>query len=184
MVQTLYVDDAIFSKPWWLCAVITSMLQIRKPKLTESENVTDSAQALSHGAEVRSPVSLTSKCRFFTKVVLFMVHIHVEISLEEGKNPTHYSPLTQPLMVLCVSSFTPPSLLAEIILYIQFCNLTLSTLHFSILLHGLYSHHFNDVHIFLCWADANFLNLVFSYCKSWETFWGPPLSLLQFFLTW
>ena len=122
------------------------ILQIRKLKLPESEKVMEITQAWSDGAEIQIPVSLTPEYMFFTKVILFMLHFHVEISLEEAKE--HYAQFApnivtaSPRCVFFLSSLLP----AEIILYIQICNMTFSTLCFSILLHRFYSHHFNDVH--------------------------------------
>lgn len=85
-------------------------------------------------------------------------HFHVKIPLEEERIlPTvvpHHS------HSLC---FLSPFLPAEIILYIQFYNLIYFPLCFSILLHGFYSHHFNDLHniplLGRCWLEFSVLRV-------------------------
>lgn len=96
--------------------------------------------------ELQIPVSLTPGYMFFTKVIVFLLHFHNEISLEEeNEHYAHVAPNTVTASPWCI--FFHSSLLpADVVLYIQFCNLTFSTLCFSLLLHGFYSHHFNDVH--------------------------------------
>lgn len=70
-------------------------------------------QALSDGAEIQIPVSLTPEYMFFTKVILFMLHFHAEISLEEGKG--HYAQFTPNIVTASpgVFSFTLPSFLLK-----------------------------------------------------------------------
>lgn len=98
---------------------------------------------------------------------------------KEKKNITHSSILTQPLLVPGV--FLAPFLSAETFCTAKFvaCYLWLSVSPFCFM--GFTAIILMTCTIFLCWADAE-LNLVSSHWRSWENFWGPLLSPLQFSL--
>lgn len=170
----------IFSKSWCIYAIITSILHIRKLKLQKSEKVMGTAIKV----ELQIPVSLTPEYMFFTKVIVFLLYFHNEISLEEEKE--HYAqvaPNTVTASSRCIS-FPLPSFLLK-----SFCTSNSVTWLFPLCVSPYCFMDFIAIIlmmciIFLCWADAKFLNLVFSHCRSWENFWGPPLSSLQFSLTW
>ena len=88
-------------------AIITSVLHIRKLKLRKSEKVMGTGIKV----ELQIPVSLTPEYMFFTKVIVFLLYFHNEISLEEEKE--HYSrvaPNTVTASPWCIS-FPLPSFL-------------------------------------------------------------------------
>ena len=175
VVQAWYICGIIFSKSWCMYAIITSVLHIRKLKLRKSEKVMGTGIKV----ELQIPVSLTPEYMFFTKVIVFLLYFHNEISLEEEKE--HYSrvaPNTVTASPWCIS-FPLPSFLLK-----SFCTSNSVAWLFPLYVSPYCFMDFIAIIlmmciIFLCWADAKFLNLVFSHCRSWEIFWGPPLSSLH-----
>lgn len=110
-------------------------------KVTETEGVKNWWKSHKHGV-----TELVSKpgsncwgricCLRYTSTLRYL--------WKKKENIAHVSPLPQPLLVPGMCTFILPSLWLKCV--IQFYRLIFFlTLCFSILLHGFYSHHFNDL---------------------------------------
>lgn len=111
--------------------------------------------------ELRSRPRPRSRVYALNKGYTVMLHFHVKVSLEgEKEHHPQFYPHIATACPWCVSSTLPS---CWNILHSQFCSLIFFTLCFSILLHGFYSHHFNDLHniplLGRCWVEFSVLPL-------------------------